>query len=72
MKYQTIMHGERYQLVSYGNGVAYEIREKDKTTSLFVQGDDATTLKQELDAIEAAFPEMSIDDVLARLWEPYR
>lgn len=38
---------ERYDVVEYGNGAAYEVREAESGLSFFVQDDAATRLKRE-------------------------
>lgn len=38
---------ERYDVVEYGNGAAYEVREAVSGLSFWVQGDDATQLKRD-------------------------
>lgn len=37
----------RYDVVEYGNGAAYEVREAESGLSFFVQDDDATRLKRD-------------------------
>lgn len=73
----TIASGVTYQLDSYGNGAAYTLIHKvrlgapETYESVFFQGDDAATLRAELDAIERNFPNDSQDMVLSRLADPY-
>ena len=49
----TIFHSARYDLVSVGNGLAYEVHDNKLHVSTFVQGDDASDFRAEFDA----FPE---------------
>lgn len=73
----TIADGATFRLDSFGNGAAYTLFSKqfidrpDTWTSVWFDGDDAVTLRDELDAIEGAFPRDSRDMTLSRLAEPY-
>jgi hypothetical protein len=58
----TIFHSDRYDLVSYGNGLAYAAHDNQGKVSFFVQGDDASDFRDEFDA----WPEdIATDDFLA-------
>jgi|SRR5271157_2509101 len=48
-----------FELVSFGNGFAYEFREKagDPDSNLWLQGDDASAFRQELEDMEQAQPD---------------
>jgi len=61
MRQVVIMQSDRYELTSYGNGLAYRLRNKERGRSLFVQGDEATSFRDELNAIENANPDWPID-----------
>ena len=43
-----------YKLTSYGNGAAYTLEHDGRST--FVQDDDATQLREEIEAFETAWP----------------
>lgn len=64
----TISEGARFALISYGNGAAYTLRDKQEGLSAFFQGDDAATLRDELDGREAARPDDLPDSILGFLW----
>ncbi|AFU87871.1 hypothetical protein CcrColossus_gp001 [Caulobacter phage CcrColossus] len=64
-----IMEGTRYALDSYGNGAAYTLRNKIAQTSVWLQGDDAATFREELEAQEAAHPNKNPDYILSWLWD---
>lgn len=64
-----ILEGERYALDSYGNGAGYTLRNKIAETSVWLQGDDAASFREELDAQEAAHPHHDPDRVLSWLWD---
>ena len=55
-----------YRLTAYGNGTALELR--CGTRSVFLQGEDAAQMIDEMDAIEASQPERS---PLPILWGRY-
>jgi hypothetical protein len=44
------IHNGEYQVVSVGNGFAYEIIRNGDFASCILQGDDATAFRQRLDA----------------------
>lgn len=64
-----ILEGHYYALDSYGNGAGYTLRAKTLKASVWLQGDDAHTFREELDALEAAHPNDLPDALLSRLWE---
>lgn len=68
----VIMQGAEFTLTSTGNGWGYTLR-ADKYNGRFVwlQDSDATTFREELDAIETAWPNWSVDMVLGYLWSIY-
>ena len=71
----TIMKAGPYELISSGNGLAYELinhgNEDGAPWSLFVQGDDASQFRQEIENMEAAHPSMPSRDVLGHMWATY-
>ena len=69
---QTITIAQCYdmRLISVGNGAAYEFWNAGE--SIFVQGDDATQLREEWEAIESAFPLLHTKGALLKLWELYQ
>jgi hypothetical protein len=56
MKRAKIFKTERIEVVSLGNGLAYEIHDNWDKVSAFVQGDDAAALRDELDCFPDGFP----------------
>ena len=66
-----IFTSERFALVSYGNGESYALHNHPAKKSLFVQGDDATTLRDEIDAWERIDPNMPTDSILTEIWNEY-
>lgn len=53
----TIFHSPRYDLVSVGNGVAYELHDNELRISAFVQsGDDAAAFRAEFDSFPEDLP----------------
>lgn len=56
---------------SYGNGLSYELRNKNADDSIYLQGDDATQFREELDAMENADPMCPTDTILNELWNTY-
>lgn len=70
----TIITGQRFNLVSHGNGLAYHLtsRAHPGDDGVFVQGEDAGTFREELDLLQAAHPYWLLDDILARLFEEWR
>jgi hypothetical protein len=61
----TIYHSNRFDVVSYGNGLSYAIHDNIRRVSAFVQGDDAADFRDELEAWENAFPETCYDEFYA-------
>jgi hypothetical protein len=73
MQSQVIMSAGPYKLISYGNGTAYTLESHcglgpTGVLSVFVQGDDATQFKAELDQWEAIHPNMATRDILGELF----
>lgn len=56
-----IFHSDRFDLVSYGNGTAYAVHDNIERRSMFVQDDDASEFREEMEAYEAAFPDLPTD-----------
>lgn len=65
MQRQTIYHSARFDMVSYGNGLSYALHDNRARKSMFVQGDDATSFREEWEAFEATCPEAPLDDFFA-------
>lgn len=63
----TIFHSNKFDLVSYGNGLSYALHDNSNKKSLFVQGDDATDFRNILDLYETKNPEMPYDDIMTEL-----
>ena len=65
----TIGEGKLFRLDSYGNGAAYTLWDLTTGASVYLQGDDATTFRDELDKVETVMPLGSQDEVLGWLWD---
>ena len=65
-----IARGNGITLVSIGNGATYELGQNGGSV-VFVQDDDATQLREEWEAIEAANPELHTGGCLLKLLEIY-
>ena len=55
-----------FNVISYGNGLAYAIEAKPSYASVFVQGEDAALFREEMETLEEIWDD--IDEALARLW----
>ena len=60
-----VYHSDRFDLVSYGNGLSYALHDNIARTSMFVQDDDAAAFRDEWAAFEAACPELPLDGFFA-------
>lgn len=60
-----VYHSDRFDLVSYGNGLSYELHDNASKQSVFVQGDDASAFREQWEAFENACPEASLDGFFA-------
>lgn len=67
-----IARGGPLRLVSYGNGDAYALYwGATDDESIFVQGDDATTFREEWEALEAANPNTATAMLLQEMRNRY-
>ena len=67
---RTTLHSSpAFFLVSYGNGTAYIMAHQGAT--IYVQGDDADQLREDLESISVNFPNDPIEACLSRLWDIY-
>lgn len=57
----TVYHSDRFDLVSYGNGLSYTLHNNINKRSMFVQGDDAADFRKELEDFENVCPEAPLD-----------
>jgi hypothetical protein len=71
MRQVTIYKSAPFELVSLGNGTAYELTRHDDGASIFWQGDDATELRQNIEAYEMLCPDYPIVRLLADIWNNY-
>lgn len=60
-----VYHSDRFDLVSYGNGLSYALHDNIARKSMFVQGDDAAIFREEWEAFEATCPEAPLDGFFA-------
>ena len=66
MKRVVIYRSNRFEVVSYGNGMSYAVHDNTNKQSMFVLScDDATEFRNELEVFEATFPNASYDDFYA-------
>lgn len=65
----TIHSSPAFTLASYGGGTAYIMAHRGET--IFVQGDDATQLREDLESIAVNFPNDPVETCLSRLWAIY-
>jgi len=56
---QKILRSE-FEIESFGNGFAYEIVRKVEGASIFIQGEDAIRLSQELDQTTECFTDEDV------------
>ena len=67
----TIHDGADFKIASHGNGWAYLIVNKSLDRDMWLQDDDATQFRNELDALERAQPERATDSIIGELWNMY-
>lgn len=67
----TISQGLRFRLDSYGNGAAYALYDLSAGASVWLEGDDATAFRDELDNVETQRPHDEPDEVLGHLWHDH-
>jgi hypothetical protein len=66
--------GDRLQVDSWFNGLAYNFHFGEAGSpmrNVYLQGDDATAIRDEFDAMEGANPEMESRDIWLTLLDPY-
>jgi hypothetical protein len=61
----VIFHSDRFDLVSYGNGLSYALHDNIAQTSMFVQDDDAAAFRDETGAFGKTCPEAPYDSFFA-------
>lgn len=65
---------EKMEITSYGNGTAYNVAFGESgfpMRNLFFQGDDASQLRDEFDAMENAKPDEDTRDIWLSVLDPY-
>lgn len=67
----TIRDGNAFSLVSFGNGWAYRLVNRPHGLSVWLQDDDATRFREELDGLEDARPHDDADSILSALWDDF-
>lgn len=60
-----LYHSERFDVVSYGNGLSYAVHDNITRKSMFVQGEDAVAFREELETFERLFPKTRYDEFYA-------
>lgn len=71
MSKTVLVDSSKFRLVSWGNGTAYTFDNKTAKRSVFLQGDDATQFRSELESMENAYPDRETDYLLTEMWEQY-
>jgi len=66
MKRVTIFHNDRYDLVSYGNGLGYAVHDNVAKVSAFVQGDDANEFREEYEAWPGDYADFCAEQIAIR------
>jgi hypothetical protein len=67
-----LVQTEDYEFSSYGRGLAYQLVHRPSKREVFVQGDDATELRRQLNAIQERYPNTAPWSlVLRELWSEY-
>jgi len=64
-----IITTDRFLLESSHNGLFYTLYNRDTVTSIFVQGEDAATLHDDIEALETL--DLPYDTILASIWHYY-
>ena len=59
----VVYSSDRFELVSYGNGMAYALY--DNIATMFVQGDDAAEFRQDWEQFETCSPDAPLDGFFA-------
>lgn len=65
---------DKLEVTSYGNGTAYNVAFGEAGSpmrNVYLQGDDATQLRDAFDAMENAKPDMLTRDVWLEVMDPY-
>jgi hypothetical protein len=57
-----------WQLLSYGNGAAYDWRNLAKGRTVWLQGDDAFRFRSDFEALEENRPTTDTGAILAYMW----
>ena len=72
MKSHLIHRTRNYELVSYGNGLAYMLAKLGvEHKSILFQGDDADQFRKEYEMLTNGRIQLSTNDVLGVLWNDY-
>lgn len=65
---------DKMQVISYGNGTAYAANFGETGSpmrSIYFQGEDATQIRNEFDALENSEPDTETRDIWMRVLDPY-
>lgn len=66
-----IYHSDKFDLVSYGNGLSYALHDNANKRSLFVQGDAAAQFRDDVADWERIDPEKPYDEIYAEIMSEY-
>ena len=66
-----IMRSSSFTLDNQFNGLCYCLTHIPSGKDIFLQGDDATQFREELDALELARPEALAEEILGELFNQY-
>jgi len=72
--HQSGKNADAFRVASYGNGLSYAFNFGENgspSRDLFIQGDDATALRDAFDAAETRDPEKLTHDIWLDLLDPY-
>ncbi|PPD03701.1 MAG: hypothetical protein CTY29_08595 [Methylobacter sp.] len=67
--FKLIAEGAEFELSANDSGTEYLLRNKEDAKTAHLEGDDAEAFSQEYSTIKTQFPDYSVDQMLAQLWD---
>ena len=67
--FNLIAEGTEFALSVNETGNEYLLRNKEEASTAYLEGEDAEAFGNEYETIKSQFPEYSIDQMLAQLWD---
>ena len=67
----NIYNSERFQIISYSNGIAYDFVNRSQQRSVYFQGDEATMFINMRDQLTLALVGQTDDSILQAIWFDY-